>query len=525
MPPLQASQTGRRASDLRKRRAPSTSPQTKDAQDDNRPPKKQKLNHPAIPPPKFWDNLSEIPLTRRALQELDRRHSQSTCHLGKIRIGDRSTPQPQIHNNVQQCSSTFVKELQRCARQGGPCMLDLRGYRIPLQARDEMSASQSNSRRRKRGPQSQTKRDSGSPSKSSSTPAKTSTKSTSPYDRAFQQNLIDHDIFPIGYQYPDGRLPPKPENMGEIGRAMVQRRRSLSPSRFTDDEFDEFQITDFRASKEAQVTSTVIPVITGGPGDATCIAAEIPFTNLDPLTDGTLVAGSPDLYYGARPEQLDRIVRRELNNRIVPSSQHDLPILPNFFLEVKAREGSLAVASRQACYDGALGARAIHSLQSYGQTEPKFDSKAYAITSTYHGGTLTMYTTHPIPPPLPNKQPGFVMTPITSWALNSNPDNFRQGAAAYRNLQDWAKEQRDNAIRQANEIVSRDAGATPSENGEGLALSFTSEASAANTIVTSQTTFRPGSNAQTSFQSDSSDDPLSLGFQPPMGPPAKRAKS
>ena len=41
-------------------------------------PKKQKFSHPARPPPSFWDNLSEIPLTENALHELDRRNRDST---------------------------------------------------------------------------------------------------------------------------------------------------------------------------------------------------------------------------------------------------------------------------------------------------------------------------------------------------------------------------------------------------------------------------------------------------------------
>jgi hypothetical protein len=46
-------------------------------------------------------------------------------------------------------------------------------------------------------------------------------------------------------------------------------------------------------------------MIEGNVGDRKCAARQVPFTNLDHLTDGTLVPGNPDLYYGARPEQLD----------------------------------------------------------------------------------------------------------------------------------------------------------------------------------------------------------------------------
>jgi hypothetical protein len=46
------------------------------------------------------------------------------------------------------------------------------------------------------------------------------------------------------------------------------------------------------------------------------------------------------------PEQLDRRVRDELSGYIIPSTQEDIPIVPNFFLAVKGPDGSAAVAKR-----------------------------------------------------------------------------------------------------------------------------------------------------------------------------------
>ncbi|KAL7940116.1 hypothetical protein V8C42DRAFT_338525, partial [Trichoderma barbatum] len=83
-------------------------------------------------------------------------------------------------------------------------------------------------------------------------------------------------------------------------------------------------------TKERDYTASVIPIIEGDIGDRKCVAGEIPFTNLDRLTDGTLVPGSPDIYYGARPEQLQPELRSTLGGRIVPSTQSDLSIAPNF---------------------------------------------------------------------------------------------------------------------------------------------------------------------------------------------------
>nr|KMM73034.1 hypothetical protein CPAG_09323 [Coccidioides posadasii RMSCC 3488] len=85
------------------------------------------------------------------------------------------------------------------------------------------------------------------------------------------------------------------------------------------------------------------------------------FGNLAYLTNGTLSQAKPEHFYGARPEQLDRQIRKDLSNQIIPSTQDDLATAPNFFLEAKGPDGSLAVATRQACYYGALGPEAcIH---------------------------------------------------------------------------------------------------------------------------------------------------------------------
>ena len=89
------------------------------------------------------------------------------------------------------------------------------------------------------------------------------------------------------------------------------------------------------------------------------------------------------------------------------SMRLDLPIVPSFCVALKGPDGSIAVAKRQASYDGALGARGMHSFQSYGQDEPVYDNNAYAITSTYHTGHLKMYITHPAQPASPRRRPEY----------------------------------------------------------------------------------------------------------------------
>ncbi len=305
-------------------------------------------------------------------------------------------------------------------------------------------------------------------------------KSTGPYDRNFQQNLIDGGVYPDRYTYPDGRTPPKPTNWGDINRRLSRPRPSLSPSRFSDDAYEKFIQADADVAKEKQVTTSVIPVIEGDIGDAKCVSGGIPFTNLCALTVGQLVPGNPDIYYGARPEQLDLRVRDKLSDRIIPSTQDNLPMAPNFFLAAKGPDGSAAVAKRQACCDGALGARGMLSLQSYGQENASHYTKAYTMSSIYHDGHLKLYTSHPTRSTSPSRRPEYHMHLLRDFSMIDAAHTFRQGATHYRNGRDWAKEQRDEAIRQANGRVNGNSAEPPAvdasvDRGSGLTNEATAD--------------------------------------------------
>ncbi|KID94250.1 hypothetical protein MAJ_09784, partial [Metarhizium majus ARSEF 297] len=454
--------------------------------------KKHKRDHQPIPPPEFWDGLSKIPLTRNALRELGRRTRRKEPCCSRI------------------ATTSNKVSLERFARQGGPNLTDLRGCQIPARFRINMSSSQSSLGRRKRGSQSPVKRIGSSPSKSTATSNSTSIKSVGPYDRAFQQNLIDHNIFPDGYEYPDGTSPPGPDNMDEILHAMAQPRASLSPSQFSDNEFKSFKRADTHAFKERDITTNVIPFIEGTNADRKCVAGDVPFTNLESLTDGTIVAGKPDLYYDSRPEELDIRVRREQSCMLVPSSQSDLPILPNFTLEAKGPDGTLSVATRQSCYNGALGARGMQSLQSYGHSALEYDNKAYTISTIYQGGQLKMFTCHPIPPRSPGERCGFVTTQIDTWGLTGNANKFREGVTAFRNARDWAKQQRDATIDQANEMAKRRSSLPVDSLGLLPAKAPSSEdmPSTSQETVTVPHTYSHKSH----YDSDTSADELSLNF-------------
>jgi len=286
-----------------------------------------------------------------------------------------------------------------------------------------------------------------------STAKTTTSKKTSPYDPNFEQNLNDNSIYPDDYDFPDGRDPPRPNNENEILNRLGQPRPSLSPSQFSSKEFRTFKQTNSRALNEDAVMGDVFPAIQGTARIPS--AKNLVFGNLEQLHHGNLVNAKPDFYDGARPAQIKLRIREELGSCIIPATQGQAPALPNFFTEAKGPDGSAAVAKRQACFDGALGARGVHRLRSF-EADPTltYDNNAYTITSTYHDGTLKMYTVHPTQSAKPENSPEYHMTQLRSFAMTDAAERFREGASAFRNARDWAKAQRDELIAAANSRVT-----------------------------------------------------------------------
>jgi hypothetical protein len=275
--------------------------------------------------------------------------------------------------------------------------------------------------------------------------------SISVYSRNFEQHLIDHGIHPRGRGYSDRLRSLKPNNAEEIIQRLTQYRRSLSPSRFSQKAYSEFSREEGRIfNGKATVKTSIVPFLDGEIEDPECVAGDSSFTNLAPLTDGTLPPAKPGHFFGARPEQLHLRVRQELGDHIVPSDE-DLPILPNFFLEARDPNVAVGVGQRQACYDGALAARAIQTLQSYGQEGLVYDNKAYALSCTYYDGSLNLYATYVVASKRPDGPPKYITTQLYGWSLSNGLESLRKGIKGYRNARDWAKEKRDEFIAAANE--------------------------------------------------------------------------
>ncbi|KAI1499124.1 hypothetical protein F5X99DRAFT_420161 [Biscogniauxia marginata] len=276
----------------------------------------------------------------------------------------------------------YSRDLARFARRGGPDLCHLRGAVLKRWLAVPPHHSLAETR---------------------STKATTLTsKKTSAKDNNFEQHLIDHN--------------------------------------FSESAFRDFKRKNLQVVLEDDVTTKVIPIICGN--------ADIPsqqnllFTEIHPMTTEDTPKPQPDLFDGARVNDLDKVLRddNQLRPMIIPKKHKNVPVACNFFLEAKGQDGSAIVMKRQVFYDGAYGARAMHSLQNYGEGELVYDGSAFTFSSTYHAGTetLQLYSHHVTMPATPGGRPEYHMNQLDAYALTVS------------NARDLAKEHRDRFIQRAN---------------------------------------------------------------------------
>lgn len=110
--------------------------------------KRQKLSYPATrsqPPAAFWDNLSKIDLTKRALRELDRRNTlpapssprpsyrRPHRRLTRYALAELKRNRQPTQSTIDflcNCAPGCLKDIKLFTRHGGPDLTDLRGVCI-----------------------------------------------------------------------------------------------------------------------------------------------------------------------------------------------------------------------------------------------------------------------------------------------------------------------------------------------------------------------------------------------------------
>lgn len=271
--------------------------------------------------------------------------------------------------------------------------------------------------------------------------------------------MIDNGIYPMDYPHLDGRPQPEPANLNALQNAVAAKRPSLSPSQFTDADFKMFKRENAMCTGENTALYKLMAYIAGNEGIHHRTEMDLPFKNLDPIAKN-VSDPKPDLYHGADPSAIDQSVRAALEKHIVPTTTTTRPAAPNFFLEAKGAQGRVDVVKRQAVHIGAVGARAMHSLQNYGVEEPIYDNSAYSYSCTYHAaiGVLNIFVTHPTQATVHGVGSEYHMTQLSAHFLTWDREKFLEGAAAYRNIRDLAKTHRDGFIKQANEVARQMSG-------------------------------------------------------------------
>lgn len=273
---------------------------------------------------------------------------------------------------------------------------------------------------------------------------------TNAYDTNFEKMLADR-----GITQPDPDHEPVNKNEWLVG--LAQERSSNSVETISDDYFREFQRVVKQAHVETKVMKFIYPYLRG---DARVDNAHIGqqnrvCANWEKLTDEKLVIPQPDLFDGINELSYPQL-RSELPKSIVPADNNS-PSLPNLFAEFKSPKGTSGCAERQACYDGALGARGIHRARNYGMEpgEEMYDNKAYTISFTYVGGTLAAFLHFISKRRDPADDLQYKMHLLDGWHLRGNMDQLKKGITAFRNARDMARRIREEVARIASAKVKQ----------------------------------------------------------------------
>jgi hypothetical protein len=160
----------------------------------------------------------------------------------------------------------------------------------------------------------------------------------------------------------------------------------------------------------------------------------------------------PDSFDGADVEDLDSRVLDKLDKYIHPNKRNINPIVPNFLTEMKSPSGVTQIATQQASYWGAVGARAMLHLQSYGKRTEHFDNNAYTTVSILDMESLRIYCSHPTRNENRNRIEYHMNTIDAYWLTTSV--GFKDAVRGWRNIREWAKTQRDSFIQAANARVN-----------------------------------------------------------------------
>ncbi|KAL9607367.1 MAG: hypothetical protein Q9167_007713 [Letrouitia subvulpina] len=368
-----------------------------------------------------------LSLNKRTLQEFDRRSNLEDQRRNPLE------ERPPEGLRVQEVSA----DLKRFARRGGPDLSSIKGFPEPeTMGRTPGRVPKPNGKRKTNAVQ-------GSKNNTTTTKSKKSGRSSA-YQSDFMKLLIGDGVDRT-------QRTRKPANYDDLHNRLVKRRGSLSPTLFSERHYENFLEAAENAVDEAQVMTDVFSVIKGNKSRPS--RTNHACKNWAPLISANLVIPQPDFFDGAEQSAADSTLRQVLDAVIVPSTSSDSPFLPNFFAEVKPSKAAADVAYRQALYDGAFGARAMHHLKSYGNDET-IDENAYTLTTTYVNNKLEIFAHYITASDNPGRKQHYRTVPIIKKILDEDIEAFRFGVTAFRNARDISEQNRKTFIADANQRMN-----------------------------------------------------------------------
>ncbi|KAL9108683.1 MAG: hypothetical protein Q9227_006629 [Pyrenula ochraceoflavens] len=281
---------------------------------------------------------------------------------------------------------------------------------------------------------------------SSEGPEGVSMAKSTPYNGDFEQKLADIGV------YHHNRTS-KPQNLQEIQDYSAQPNATMSSSQFGAAAFENFTAQCERAAHEPSGIASIIPIIAGKETFEPYHSMSDVVFNHSKKFANCIAFARPDYCDGARPDDINLHVRHELDHIIIPSKNKHYLAAPNFFFEGKSISGRNDVVKRQACHDGAIGARAMHNLQNYKIDDSVYDGKARSFAATLQKGSglFQLYVTHLTPPKATDGHPEYHMTLIFAHVMIGNLTGFHEAIVAFRNARELARSYRDELIQAANE--------------------------------------------------------------------------
>jgi hypothetical protein len=114
------------------------------------------------------------------------------------------------------------------------------------------------------------------------------------------------------------------------------------------------------------------------------------------------------------------------------------------------------IAENKALYSGIHGARAIHALREYVDSDLAYDGNTYTITAILDDMCLALYTVHITDS---GGSPEFHLNCLKFWAISGSLETFKEAVNAYRNARDFTRQKRRELIDRANSKADREASA------------------------------------------------------------------